>query len=254
MDLQDLFNLYFAESVGYNPVNTIAYAIILVFFAIIVFEILKRLKIRIDKRLALAVSPFVVFGSSVRVLKDAGILTEYIFITPGIYFLTFGITFLTLIISIILQRKKGIPYFKTMFLIGLILICPVLGFLKYRNFIGVGYVLLWFTPWIIILKTISWLSENKAITGVHMFDATTTFVSLNYFGYYEQHVLPRYIIELFGTSFSFIILKFIVIVSILLLIDNFSDDREFNNYIKLIIAILGAATGTRDFLRLFWLT
>ena len=254
MNLQNFLNLYFTESVGYNPVNTITYAIILVLFAIIVFEILKKLKIRIDKRLALAISPFVVFGSSVRVLKDAGILTEYVFITPGIYFLTFGITFLILIISIILQRKKGIPYFKTMFLIGLFLISPVLGFLKYINFIGVAYVLLWFVPWLVILKTISWFAENKAVIGIHMFDATTTFVSLNYFSYYEQHVLPRYIINLFGTPFSFIILKFVVIVSILLLIDNFSDDREFNNYVKLIIAILGAATGTRDFLRLFCLT
>jgi len=254
MDLQDLFYQYFCSTGGYTPESTAAFAITLIIFVYLIYKILKGLEIKFDRRLGLAISPFIILGSSIRVLKDAEILTCCVFQTPGIYFLTFSITFLTLIISIIIQRKKGIPYFKTMFLIGLILVSPVLGILKYRNFIGVAYVLLWFIPWIVILKVIPWLSENKVVTGIHMFDATTTFVSLNYFGFYEQHVLPRYIIELFGTPFSFIILKFVVIVSILLLIDNFSDDKEFNNYIKLIIAILGASTGTRDFLRLFWLT
>jgi uncharacterized membrane protein len=140
-----------------------------------------------------------------------------------------------------------------MFIVGIILITPVLASLKYINFVGVGYIILWFAPWLIILKAISWVSENKIVTGIQMLDATVTYVSLNYFDYYEQHVLPRYIIEFFGTPFSFIILKFVVIVSILLLIDNFSDDREFNKYIKLIIAILGASTASRDFLRLFYL-
>jgi len=254
MDLQGLVYQYFCSTGGYTPESTAVFAITLIVFVYIIYKILNKLKVKFDKRLGLAISPYIVLGSSVRVLKDAGILTSCIFQTPGIYFLIFSITFFVLIMSIILERKKGITYFKTMFVIGLILMSPVLGILKYRNFMGVGYVLLWFVPWLIILKAIPWLTENKVITGVHMFDATNTFVSLNYFGYYEQHVLPRYIIEFFGTSFSFIVLKFVVIVSLLLLIDNFSDDREFNNYIKLIIGILGAATGTRDFLRLFYLT
>jgi uncharacterized membrane protein len=85
-----------------------------------------------------------------------------------------------------------------------------------------------------------------------MFDATATFVAMNYFGYGEQHVLPRYIINLSGTPFSFIILKIIAIVLILIGIDKYSKDKEFNNYIKLIIGIIGAATGLRDFLGLIY--
>jgi len=141
-----------------------------------------------------------------------------------------------------------------MFIIGLILTSPVLGILKYNNFLGVGYVLLFFIPWIFFLKLIPLSKENKIVTGLHVFDGTVTFVSLNYFGYYEQHVLPRYLINLFGTPLSFVFLKFVVIVSVLLLIDKYSKDKDFNNFIKLIIGILGAATGTRDFLRLFYLT
>jgi len=186
-----------------------------------------------------------------RVLEDSGILHGFLFITPGIYFLIFGVTISTLLISLFLEKRKGIPYFKPMFIIGLILASPMLGILQYKNFLGVIYVILYFTPWVILLKIIPWLKENKIVTGLHMFDATTTFVSMNYFGYYEQHVLPRYLINLFGTPLSFIILKFIVLVGALLIIDRYSNDKELNKYIKLIMGILGAATGIRDFLMLF---
>jgi uncharacterized membrane protein len=189
-----------------------------------------------------------------RVLEDSEILRGSIFVTPGIYFLVFGITFFTLLISVFIQRKRGIPYFKPMFIVGLILSAFSLGNLQYKNYSGFAYIIVYFAPWVVLLKLIPWLKENKIVTAVHMFDANSTFVSLQYFNYYEQHVLPRYFINLSGTPFSFVIIKFLAVVSILFLIDRYSHDKEFNNYIKLIIGILGAATGTRDFLRLFGLT
>jgi uncharacterized membrane protein len=255
MNIQEWVNHYFVDTgYGYNSVNTTVYGFLLVIFAYIVYKILKKLQINIDKRLALASAPFVIFGSSIRILEDANIISGYFFVTPGIYFLTFGVTFLTLLISWKIERKFHIPYHKIMFIIGLILISPVLGVLKYNNFLGIGYVLLYFIPWIIFLKIISWLKENKIVIGLHVFDGTVTFVSLNYFGYYEQHVLPRYLINLFGTPLSFVFLKFVAIAAVLFFIDKYSEDKDFNNFIKLVIGILGAATGTRDFLRLFYLT
>ena len=250
---EDWFYQYFLKSGGYNPINTTVYSIILIVFVLLIFKLLKKLKVKFDKRLALAISPFVFLGSSMRVLEDSGILQGYLFITPGIYFLIFGVTISTLLISLFLEKKKGIPYFKPMFLVGLILTSPILGILQYKNFLGIFYVTLYFIPWLIILKFIPWLKENKVVTGAHLFDANTTFVSINYFGYYEQHIMPTYLINLSGTPFSFVILKFITLIGILYVIDKYSDDKEFNNYIKLIIGILGAATGIRGFLRLFTL-
>ena len=248
---EDWFYQYFLKRGGYNPINTTVYSIILIISVLLIFKLLKKLRVKFDKRLALAISPFVLLGSSIRVLEDSGILHGYLFITPGIYFLVFSITISTLLISLFLERKKGTPYFKPMFITGLILTAPVFGILRYKNFLGLVYVILYLIPWVILLKIIPWLKENKIVTGLHLFDANTTFISMSYFGYHEQHVLPRYLIGLFGTPFSFVILKFIVLVVILFTIDKYSNDKEFNNYIKLIIGILGAATGTRDFLRLF---
>jgi uncharacterized membrane protein len=207
-----------------------------------------------DERLAIAVSPFVILGSSVRVLEDSRIISGWIFITPGIYFLIFFVTFFILLISLLIERRFHIPYYKIMFIVGIILISPVLGVVNYKNFLGVGYVLLYLTPWIIFLKVIPWLKENKIVTGLHVFDGNVTFVSINYFGYYEMHVLPSFIINFSKIPILFVFLKFIITFVILVLIDKYSDDKEFNNYIKLIIGILGASTGTRDFLRLFSLT
>lgn len=251
MPSEDWFYKYFLKRDGYNPINTTVYAIVLILVVFLIFKLLKKLRVKFDKRLVLAASPFVLLGSSMRVLEDSGILHGRLFITPGIYFLIFGVTISTLLVSLFLEKKKGIPYFKPMFIVGLILTAPILGILQYKNFLGVFYVILYFIPWLILLKIIPWLKENKIVTGLHLFDANTTFVSLSYFGYYEQHVVPRYLINLFGTPFSFVIIKFIALVGILFIIDRYSDDTEFNNYIKLIIGILGAATGIRDFLMLF---
>ena len=87
------------------------------------------------------------------------------------------------------------------------------------------------------------------MTLIQLFDGTATFVALNFFGYYEQHIIPTFIINLFG-PISFIFIKLITVVAILVLIDRISPDKEFNNYLKLIIGILGGATGSRDFLAL----
>jgi len=253
MNFQEWFYHYFFET-GYNSVNTITYAFILVLSAYILFKILKKLKVKIDERLAIAVTPFVILGSSVRVLEDSRIISGGIFITPGIYFLIFFVTFFILLVSLFLEKRFHISYYKLMFIVGIISVSPLLGILNYRNFLGVGYVLLYFIPWVIFLKIIPWLKENKIVTGLHTFDGTVTFVSMNYFSYYEQHFLPRYIINFIGTPLSFVFLKFILIAAILIFIDKYSEDKEFNNYLKLIIGILGASTETRDFLRLFCLT
>ena len=240
----------FCNSTGYTTETTIVLSIATVIFVYLLYKVLGKLKIKIDKTLALAVSPFVLLGSSIRVLKDIGYLTDCIFQTPGIYFLIFGVTFLTILISLFFQKKKQIPYYKITFIIGLILVAPILGIFYYQNFLGLGYVLLFFIPWVLILKFVPWSKENKIATGLQMFDATATFVALNYFGFWEEHVLPRFIINLSGTPFSFIILKIIAVILILIGIDKYSNDKEFNNYIKLIIGILGAATGLRDFISL----
>jgi uncharacterized membrane protein len=252
MNPQDLLNYFLSPTkTGYDLPKTFAYSFVFIIAAYIIFKLLKKANIKIDKRLAVAITPYVIFGGILRSLEDAGVASSYWFITPGIYFLVFSIVALILLISIFLQRKKNIPYFKFLFTVGLLLISFTIPNVKPINLYGVFLVGLFLLPWILISYFIKrWELTNRIVSVVQMFDATTTFVALNFFRYKEQHVLPKFFISLFGPV-SFIFLKLIGVVAALVLIDKFSTDKEFNNYLKLCIGILGGATGIRDLFTLF---
>lgn len=242
---------YFTDptATGYTVEKTIIFALILIAAVYVIFEILKRLRIRVDGKLAIGVLPYVVFGGIMRVLQDAGIANSYWLITPGIYVVIISIILVALFLSWLIQRKFGVPYFKIIFVIGLLSVAFTLPLLNFINLQGFLLVFLFFIPWIIILYKVKWGLANKFVTLAQMFDATATFVAIQFFGFYEKHVLPSFLINIFS-PISFIFVKIIGVVVILLLLDRFKEDREFNNFLKLIIGILGLGTGTRDFLQL----
>ncbi len=250
VDFQNLIDYFINPyETGYTVSKTLAYAIVFIVSAYLIYKLLKKLKIKIDKRLALAISPYIVFGGILRVLQDSGILTYNLFVTPGIWFFTSFILLGALVFSVFAERKKGIPYFKILFTLGLVLVSFSLPFIKLINFEGLLLISAFFLPWVIIFFLVRWTLENKAVSLVQLFDGTTTFIAMNFFGYQEQHVFPTFFIGFFSPV-SFIFLKLIVVVAILILIDKFCKDKNFGRYLKLIIGILGGATATRDFIRL----
>ncbi len=234
---------------GYDAPKTLIYSIALIIAVYLIFKLLKRLKIRADRRLAVAISPYVLLGSVIRVLEDIGIVESYLFITPGIYFFIFFLFLSVLTVSLFLDRKKNIPYFKTMFLGGLVALSFVFSQFDLVNIRGVLLVFILLVPWLAVIYITKWSKENKIVLSLHMFDATTTFTAMSFFGYYEQHILPTFLINMFG-PISFIFGKLIVITAVLMLIDRFCKDNEFNIYLKIVIGLLGAATGFRDFTNL----
>jgi uncharacterized membrane protein len=185
------------------------------------------------------------------VLEDAGLTESYLFITPGIYVFVSSVLFIVLLVSIVLQKKFKIEYYKSVFIIGLLLLPFTLSQLNFTNLQAVGIIALILAPLIAVFKfkLVKWPASNKIVLLLQIFDATTTFVAISLFGYSEQHVLPTFFINIFG-PISFVILKIVAVFSALYLIDKFAADREFGLYLKLIIGILGAATGTRDIISL----
>jgi uncharacterized membrane protein len=243
MNPQDFVD-YFLKT-GYDMPKTLAYSIVFVIAAYLIFRLLKKINIKIDKRLAVSVTPYVIFGGILRSLEDAGVVSSYWFVTPGIYFFVFSVVLAVLAISMVLQTKRKIPYFKVLFMAGILLVSAAVTQVKPVNPSGVFLVGLFLLPWILIFYSIKWGLANRIASLIQMFDATTTFVALNFFNYREQHVLPNFFINFFGPA-SFIFLKLIGVIAVLVLIDRFSTDKELNRYLKLLIGILGTATGTRD--------
>lgn len=252
---QDFLTTYLLNPIvyaeGYNPINTTVYAVTFVIVAYLVYKLLQRIKLKVDRRLALGISPFIVMGSLFRVLYDAGFVTSRLFVTPFIYFLIFFLTIISLFFSLFLQKKFKTNYYKLMFVIGLTIDSIAVSFFQIRNFYGAILDISFFLPWVAIVYLIKWNSTNKTVFLAQMFDATTTFTSLQFFNYQEQHVVPNIFINLFGLGpITFVPLKAIAVVAVLILIDKYSEDKQFANYLKLLIGLLGAATSLRDFTRL----
>ena len=82
----------------------------------------------------------------------------------------------------------------------------------------------------------------------HLFDASTTYVAVEYFNYYEQHVLPNALNQLFDTYLTLFPMKIIVIVAVLYIIDQYFDDLTIKNLLKLTVFVLGLAPGLRNIL------
>jgi uncharacterized membrane protein len=99
----------------------------------------------------------------------------------------------------------------------------------------------------------NWFTRfNAFLLGVHMFDASTTFVALQYFPYYEQHVLSNFVIAFVGPVGQFLIKLPIVLIVLYFLERELpkKEDENMKNFFKVAILILGLAPGLRNFLRL----
>jgi len=239
---------------GYDVPKTLTFALVLVAAVYGLYRMLRRLGVKADARLAVAVAPYVVLGATVRVLEDAHALPDsFLFVTPMIYVLIFSVTFAVLLASLLTQKRFGIAYHKPLFLAGLLMLPFALARLPTGNLHAALPALVLFAPWAFGSKLVKWRTENKFVALTHMFDSTVTAVSMQFFGYSEQHVLPTAFIGVLG-PFSFVFIKLAAVVVILAAIDRFTGkdekSRDFANYVKLVIGILGAATGTRDFITL----
>jgi uncharacterized membrane protein len=277
--LQEYFINPILANGWFNPVNTIVYSIILIIAVFYVFKLLRKLNVRIDNKFIYAILPFIFWGSSTRVLHDAaysGILSPElnafygspIFPTPGSYIITFSLALVVLLVSLLIQRYGRLPYWKSMFTIGVILSIVNIVLLPLSNLLPflliAGGTVLWFLIFIsprfilerfspkrpLTKKTRKFLTyENTGIIAAHFLDATATVVALVMFGYVEQHVVPRMLFPYFG-AYAMFLLKAVVVPPVLYIIDRYSEEGEFKKFLKAVILILGLAPGLRNMIRL----
>lgn len=73
----------------YTPIGTITYGLILVLAVVGTYKLLKKLKIKIDKKFFIGLLPFIIYGGWTRALRDheLGIYQSNLFCSPPIYFL-----------------------------------------------------------------------------------------------------------------------------------------------------------------------
>ena len=252
---------------GYTVFNTVVYTLILAIFVVAIIKMFKKLDID-PISIFYAIIPFIFLGSSTRALVDNGFYPKTVFlITPGLYILVGLITIASFLLSIYLFNKMEIDYRYTLFFLGIIFSIPNIILFSKLNFTAIIYVLI---TWIIaslIFMAIAFLvlyvknknSQNAiekivkhkinfSIVLAHLFDASTTYVAVEYFNYSEQHVLPNALNQLFDTYLTLFPMKIIVIVAVLYIIDQYFEDQTIKNLLKLTVFVLGLAPGLRNIL------
>ncbi|MEK6909851.1 MAG: DUF63 family protein [Candidatus Aenigmatarchaeota archaeon] len=252
MTIADFIRQYYIDPMvlgeGYNFVNTLTYALLVVFATYLTFKFLEKMKVNIDRNFIMSIMILVVLGTMVRLLEEAGVSASYFLVTPMIWIESFAFIFGFFLVSKFIEKKFKIPYYKTISAVGLVLLIIPLSLILSRltQFTGMLISLGLLLPFALIFYFIKWKLENKLVSMAHIFDATATFTAIQFFGFTELHVIPRLLIGTFSPV-AFIMVKVLVVAGVLILIDRYSDDKKFNNFLKLIIAVIGLAPGLRDF-------
>ncbi len=274
--ISQFINTYYLDPIrgdeGYNPVNTFTWAVILGICIFGVLKLLEKLKVKINPRFIVSVLPFVLAGSSLRVIEDSPVdilhpPASYLLITPNIYFLVFVITVGCLWISIKLQKAGMVKNFHFAFAgFGMIWFFINLGILLHFQKVvspfvpifvivtGTGLTFIFYLIARHLKSSIFTDPLNLSILMAHLMDASSTYIGVDKLGYFEKHVVPTYLINLTGTALVMYPLKLIIFIGVLYMLDTqFEDDESSLNLkmlIKMVILILGLSPATRNTIRM----
>lgn len=250
--LWSFINQYFIEPMytrsGYNPYNTLVYALLLGFGIIYSYKhIIKPLKIRVDERLFLAVTPMVVFGATVRALVDGGVLPKNpLILTPGIFFTAF-----VLIVPALIADAKLKTYPKINVAWGTALAL-------WANYLLVTNAKSWEPYELTLIHTaVSFLAvfafyrwrpfERLYLYPVlaHYFDIASTVVAIHFYGYREVHWLENILVTHLGAYFYYPWITFILVI-VYYGLKYLVPDEEERYFWYLAIYILGLGPAIRD--------
>ena len=241
---------------GYTVLNTVVFGIILGISILLIIKMFKYIK-KDPADLMIPLIPFIFFGSSARALVDNNIYPlTYILVTPGIYVFTGLMAIFTVLASVYIERKTNFDYRYIIFTVGAVICIPNILFMGPINIIATLQVVgVWaiISSIFVLLKNKWSLLKNKfnlSVLMAHLFDASSTYIAVDFYGYSEQHVLPSALTGLVGSAIVMFPLKIAVILGALYIIDSYIEDRTIANMLKLAIFILGLAPGLRNFLSL----
>ncbi len=253
--LSDFLRKYFIDPIvyregAYNPVNTTVYALI-AFFALLKTDKYLKKKVTYDLTFTMDLLPFILLGSSLRVIDDAEILRTVLFVTPLIYFLVYAVWILSFHYFVAVHHN----YFFHM-LLGWVLALSALTCLFLRPAVNLSVIIyaflyLCFFVLSVFLVKKTWRSNFLSETGwaavaSQGLDGLITFLGVSSFGYAEEHVFPRFF---FGVAppWLFFASKLILAIMVVLVLMRF---EEGGGIWVPAIYVLGLAPALRDALRI----
>ena len=184
------------------------------------------------------------------------------FVTPGSYLITFALALAIFLVSVGIQKKFKIEYWKPMLVMGL-LVLSMAVVTPIAKWFPLLQVLALAVPLTGLLLLVSWgLKKSKwekpkeivnyfstCILSVHLLDAAATSVAINFYSFSEQHVLGG---SFFGNlggfygAIAFFLSKIVVVYLAVWMFKKDVKDQRLRNFLFVIIIILGLAPGLRD--------
>ncbi|MCS3901032.1 DUF63 family protein [Methanococcus voltae] len=240
---------------GYNLVQEFTYGILLFVMVYLFYKIAQKFQIEIDEKFAKVTIVYIILITLMRALVDAGVIERLFFtVTPGIVILIGAYYLLSLIISGALLKKK--------YYIGSIVmaVIPILYFLYefvqrivhiealtlVALILAISYILAIFILTKIKKSKIEKLDKYTIFS--QLVDASATSVGIAIYGYWEQHPVPRFFMDLMG-PYVMIPLKLIVVVLVLELFNREVENKNLRNILKIAVLSLGLAPGLRNLFR-----
>ncbi len=250
--LENLWYPVQGKAAGYNIFNTSLYALLFaVGAAYIGYPLLKKLDIRLDREFFISVTPYILLGSSIRVLEDLQIVDTFLLVTPFIYVWMFLLTAAVLAAT---RHFYGEEYHRVFGGAGLVMLLPVLMLYNSVTWMPLVQVLGLFLVSAGALYTITKELRPELATysflvpvAAHYWDASTSFVALSH-GASEKHVLAQFFVNNLGPGGMFVMKTLLIVPVTYYIVDEFEGERK--RYYLLLVALLGIALGTRNILSL----
>ena len=267
------------ERSGYNPVNTLTYAAIALAVAWVLYKLLKRERIAIDQKFVFSIMPFILFGSTMRVITDAvdtGVMAlhagnplvdfvlsshiydyGYLTVTPGTYVVV-GLITIAAVFGLNRIRRPDLiaPLGIALWLSQLVLLASVLQFWSFTA-LALGIALVGAYAGHLVLRHMKFASRVGALVVFgHALDGAATYTIIDIFGpavgrqYFEQHVLSRAIGALGDSMFLYFLVKVAFATAAMIAVEKDSENLQEKMYIALLLLIFGLAPGVRDLLRM----
>ena len=247
---------------GFNPFSRIILLIILLFSFLIVLKFLSRIDVKVDNSFIIAVVPYIIFGSTLRVLEDTGTIhppLNFLLISPIFYELILVITVLFIVFAKVLAPKlnihdwrilfSGIGIVLTLFNIALLLsIQDVMHPEAFLMIFSLGGVLSLVTYAIGRYFSISVITDklNAIIIFSFLLKASSTYIGVEFFGYYLKSLTTNIHLSLIS-----LIPTLIIVLLFLWFIDiKLKNNDVLRNIIKLFMLFVWMTPAIRGTIRI----
>lgn len=283
--ISDFIYKYYIDPIrmgqSYNIVDTLTYAIILVFGVYLLYRWMSKsswlsdIGFKIDSKFVLATLPYIILGGVLRVVQDTGMVKgdfQFLLVTPLIYFVLFFYTIAMLFLSLYIALKGLTKNFLTFYafagimsagIVSLVLIAWGFDHAHLDLFVFAIIPLMAITATLLVWACMRYLLQWKYVNDPlyltllfgQLLDASATSYGIDLhpsIQYIEQHVVGSGLIELTHTAFVMFPLKLVVLFPAIYVMELYRKEANpaFWHLVLLAMIVVGFAPGVRDMTRM----